>query len=121
MNNSNYNHIGFIEIPTDDVEQTKKFYASIFGWEYEKSEKGSEDREYWFIKNAGLKGAITYSRKENQTPTYYVMVPSIDDFIDKSVKQGATIVQGKQEISEGYYATMQDKQNNTFGLWQGKD
>ena len=49
------------------------------------------------------------------------MVPSIDDFIDKSVKEGATVVQGKQEISEGYYATMQDKQNNTFGLWQGKE
>lgn len=71
-------------------------------------------------KNAGMKGAITSKREDNQTPTCYIMVESIDDFITKSQKQGAKVVIDKKEISEGFYATLQDQQQNTFGLWQSK-
>jgi predicted enzyme related to lactoylglutathione lyase len=36
------------------------------------------------------------------------MVESIDDFISKSKKQGAKVIVNKKEISEGFYATLQD-------------
>ncbi|HET9807846.1 MAG TPA: VOC family protein [Nitrososphaeraceae archaeon] len=124
MSNSNYNKIGYIEIPTDNIDETKKFYSNMFGWEYEKSEKdreGEEGENYWLIKNAGVKGAITSKRENNQTPTFYIMVESIDDFIAKSQKQGAKVVVNKKEIPEGFYATIQDQQQNTFGLWQSKN
>ena len=111
MSNSVNNKIGYIEIPTDNIEETKKFYSNMFGWEYEKSEEGGESEEnYWLIKNAGIKGAITSKREDNQTPTFYIMVESIDDFIAKSQKQGAKVVVNKKEISEGFYATLQDQQ-----------
>ena len=119
-----YNKVGYIEIPTDNVEETKSFYSNMFGWEYEQTaEEGGEVEggNYWYIKNAGLKGAITPKRENNQTPTFYIMVESIDDFIAKSQKQGAKIIVNKKEISEGFYATLQDKQKNTFGLWQSKN
>ena len=76
---------------------------------------------YWLITNAGIKGAITPKRENIQTPTFYIMIESIDDFISKSQKQGAKIIVDKQEISEGFYATLQDQQQNTFGLWQSKN
>lgn len=119
MSNSTYNKIGYIEIPTNNIEETKKFYSNMFGWEYEKSEEDREEK-YWLIKNAGVKGAITSKRENNQTPTFYIMVESIDDFIVKSHKQGAKVIVNKKEIPEGFYATLQDQQNNTFGLWQSK-
>ena len=54
MSNSVNNKIGYIEIPTDNIEETKKFYSNMFGWEYEKSEEGGgEGENYWLIKNAG--------------------------------------------------------------------
>jgi hypothetical protein len=118
-NNSNYNKVGYIEIPTDNVEETKEFYSKMFGWEYEKS-KGESEEKYWLIKNAGIKGAITAKRENNQTPTFYIMVESIDDFIGKSQQQGAKVIVKKKEISEGFYAMLQDQQKNTFGLWQSK-
>ena len=122
MSNSVNNKIGYIEIPTDNIEETKKFYSNMFGWEYEKSEEeGDGGENYWLIKNAGIKGAITSKREDNQTPTFYIMVESIDDFIAKSQKQGAKVVVDKKEISEGFYATLQDQQQNTFGLWQSKN
>ena len=65
-------------------------------------------RKYWLIKNAGVKWAIISKRENNQTPTFYIMVESIDDFISKSKKQGAKVIVNKKEISEGFYATLQD-------------
>ena len=121
MSNSVNNKIGYIEIPTDNIEETKKFYSNMFGWEYEKSGEGGERENYWLIKNAGIKGAITSKREDNQTPTFYIMVESIDDFIAKSQRQDAKVVVDKKEISEGFYATLQDQQQNTFGLWQSKN
>jgi uncharacterized protein len=122
VNNSNYNKVGYIEIPTDNIEETKEFYSKMFGWEYEKSKEGGGESEekYWLIKNAGIKGAITSKREHNQTPTFYIMVESIDDFIAKSQQEGAKVIVNKKEISEGFYATLQDQQKNTFGLWQSK-
>ena len=47
------------------------------------------------------------------------MVESVDDFITQSEKQGAKVVIDKK-ISEGFYATLQDQRQNTFGLWKSK-
>jgi predicted enzyme related to lactoylglutathione lyase len=33
---------------------------------------------------------------------------------------GSKVVKNKQEISEGYYAVLEDPQGNTFGVWQDK-
>jgi hypothetical protein len=59
----------------------------MLGWEFEKSGGGGGAEKYWLIKNAGIKGAITSKREDNQPPTFYIMVESIDDFITKSQKQ----------------------------------
>jgi uncharacterized protein len=48
------------------------------------------------------------------------MGESIEDFISKSQKQGANVLINKKEISEGFYTILQDRQQNTFGLWQSK-
>jgi uncharacterized protein len=33
---------------------------------------------------------------------------------------GARVVKDRQEISEGYYAVLEDPQKNTIGIWQNK-
>jgi hypothetical protein len=38
------------------------------------------------------------------------MGESIEDFISKSQKQGANVPINKKEISEGFYTTLQDRQ-----------
>ena len=39
----------------------------MFGWEFEKREGEGEGEKYWLIKNAGIEGAITSKREDNQT------------------------------------------------------
>jgi hypothetical protein len=34
----------------------------MFGWEYEKNTGEESEENYWLIKNAGIKGAITLKR-----------------------------------------------------------
>ena len=63
MSNSIYNKVGYIEIPTDNIEETKEFYSNMLAWEYEKSKEGGGEK-YWLIKNAGVKGAITSKREK---------------------------------------------------------
>jgi predicted enzyme related to lactoylglutathione lyase len=47
-------------------------------------------------------------------------VESIEEYINKAKQLGARVVKDKQEISEGYYAVLEDPQKNTFGIWQEK-
>ena len=49
----------------------------MFGQKFEKGEGEKQQ----LIKNAGIKRAINSKREDNQTPTFYIIVESIDDFI----------------------------------------
>jgi predicted enzyme related to lactoylglutathione lyase len=94
----------------------KNFYSSLFSWQFEKG----ETHGYWIIKNAGISGALTQKENPEQISTQFVTVESIEDYINKAKQLGATLVKNKQEISEGYYAVLEDPQKNTFGIWQNK-
>jgi predicted enzyme related to lactoylglutathione lyase len=72
------------------------------------------------IKNAGISGALAPKENPEQMPTMFVTVESIEDYISKAQKLGAKVVKNKQDIDAGYYAVMEDPQENTFGIWQEK-
>ena len=55
-----------------------------------------------------------------QVSTQFVSVESIEDYINKANQLGARVVKDRQEISEGYYAVLEDPQKNTIGIWQNK-
>jgi len=72
------------------------------------------------IKNAGISGGLAPREHPEEMPTMFVTVGSMDEYINKAQQLGAKVVKNKQELSEGYYAVMEDPQKNTFGIWQGK-
>jgi hypothetical protein len=114
---SSLNHlVGHFEIPADNVDSLKNFYSSLFSWQFEKG----ETQGYWIIKNAGISGALAQKENPEQISTQFITVESIEDYINKAKQLGATLVKNKQEISEGYYAVLEDPQKNTFGIWQNK-
>ena len=109
-------NVGHFEIPADKPDDLKRFYSSLFDWQFEKG----QTRDYWMIKNAGISGALAPRENPEQMPTMFVAVESIDDYISKAQQLGAKVVKNKQEIDAGYYAVMEDPQKNTFGIWQDK-
>jgi len=46
------------EIPSDNVERSKKFYSDLFGWNIEKvpADKLPEGVEYWMVTTTDDKG-----------------------------------------------------------------
>jgi hypothetical protein len=116
MTKVQYHQVGHFEIPADNVENLKKFYGSLFDWQFEKG----ETQGYYMIKNAGISGALTQKENPQQLSTQFVKVESIEDYISKAKQLGARVVKDKQEISEGYYAVLEDPQKNSIGIWQDK-
>jgi uncharacterized protein len=113
---SNNHQVEHFEIPADNVENLKGFYNLLFGWQFEKG----ETQGYYMIKNAGISGALTQKENPQQLSTQFVRVESIEDYLTKAKQLGARVVKDKKEISEGYYAVLEDPQKNSIGIWQDK-
>ena len=116
-NNNGIKHeVGHFEIPTDNVDGLRSFYSSLFGWEFEKG----QTQRYYMIKNAGISGALMQKENPQQVSTQFVNVESLENYINKAKQLGARVVKDRQEISEGYYAVLEDPQRNTIGIWENK-
>ena len=67
-----------------------------------------------------MKGAILKRRSNRQHATFYIEVNSVDECVSKAKSAGANVVVDKHEISEGFYALLEDPQGNVIGVWEGK-
>ena len=118
MSNNSINTINYFELPSDNNEQLRNFYNSVFNWTFE---EGKDTSDYWYTESAGIKGALLKRRsREQNAPTLFIHVDSIDECLAKAKDKGAKVVIDKQEISEGTFAIVRDPQQNTIGIWQAK-
>jgi predicted enzyme related to lactoylglutathione lyase len=112
--------IRWFEIPTDDIDRAKNFYATLFGWKIQKF-PGMSD--YWHIDTGGPDdspdGGMMKRQHPSQPITNYVAVPSVDDSSVKVLKLGGTICMPKTAVPQmGYFAICRDTENNMFALWE---
>lgn len=115
------------EIPADDVEKLKRFYADLFKWKIEKS-PGPVD--YWMIETVpvdekmtsvrpGVNGGMYRKERPESKPANYISVEDIDAYIRKVKTLGGTIIQEKQEIPNvGWIAVALDPEGNQFAMLQ---
>ena len=117
------------EIPSDDLERSKKFYSELFGWNFEKwsgPESLPEGMEYLIITTADSKGnksigggMMKRQNSQQQGMTNYIDVKSVDEHSDKVMQLGGKVVIPKKSIAGmGYFAVCLDTENNTFGIWE---
>jgi uncharacterized protein len=120
------------EIPSDNVERSKKFYSDLFGWNIEKvppekiAEKKAEGMEYWMITTTDDKGnkAIGGGMMNRQNPqqqgiTNYINVKSVQEHSSKVEQLGGKVMMPKTPVpGTGYFAVCSDTENNTFALWE---
>jgi predicted enzyme related to lactoylglutathione lyase len=116
------------EIPSDNVERSKRFFNELFGWNIEKvpADKLPEGVEYWGIttkdhegKNAVNGGMMKRMKAEQQGILNYVDVKSVEESSTKAQQLGGKVIMPKMAVpGMGYMAVCLDTENNTFGLWQ---
>jgi predicted enzyme related to lactoylglutathione lyase len=117
------------EIPTDDIERSKKFYNDLFGWNIEKW-PGAEDLpggpEYLMITTMDDKGnkALTGGMMKREMPeqqgiTNYLDVKSVDAYSAKVAQLGGQVRMSKTPVPGlGYFAICTDTENNGFAIWE---
>jgi len=102
------------QIPSDDIERSKKFYNDLFGWKFDKfpsspsSEPMPEGMEYWMI-----------STVEQQRITNYFEVKSVQEYSAKVEQLGGKVISTKMPVkSMVYFGVCTDTENNGFGIFE---
>jgi uncharacterized protein len=117
------------EIPSDDIERSKKFYNELFGWNIENwpgHDSLSEGMEYLIITTTDDKGnksvgggMMKRQNSQHQGITNYIDVKSVQEYSAKVEQLGGKVMIPKKPVpGMGYFAVCLDTENNTFAIWE---
>jgi uncharacterized protein len=121
------------EMPTDDIERSKKFYTDLFGWKIENlsftddsrltSAATAQPMEYWIITTTDDKGNRALGGGIMKMPehrvTNYIGVKSVHEYSSKVEKLGGKVIAPKHAVPEmGYFVLCIDTENNAFAIWE---
>lgn len=120
--------VGHFEIPADDPERARKFYATAFGWklrvipelDYTMVSTGTVD-EQGRPKNPGFIGGGIVGRGELEHTTVTIAVDDISTSEKTIEHHGGKIVVRNQAIGDGTRGHMgyfKDSEGNIIGLYQ---
>ena len=109
------------DVPADDIERAKKFYAGLLDWKFE----SYPEMQYNLITTTNLDGspAVGGGMGKRMDPSQrivnYFGVKSIDAAIKQVKNLGGTLLTDKMAVPKmGYLANCLDTEGNTFGLWE---
>jgi predicted enzyme related to lactoylglutathione lyase len=117
------------EIPSDDIERSKKFYNELLGWNIENwpgHDSLSEGMEYLIITTTDDKGnksvgggMMKRQNSQHQGITNYIDVKSVQEYSAKVEQLGGKVMIPKKPVpGMGYFAVCLDTDNNTFAIWE---
>jgi uncharacterized protein len=110
--------ITHIELPADDVERAKRFYAAVAGWEFGGME-GFPD--YWLFRTGEGSGGGIGQRGQSvgSAVRIYITVDRLEDAVAAAEANGGSVVQSPTPIpGMGRYAAIHDSEGNEVGLWE---
>ena len=110
------------EIYADDVDRAHRFYQELFGWEITKWD-GPPQMDYRLVttgsEGPGIDGGLTRRPPQGPAGVNYVDVESIDEYLEKVLAAGGSIVQSKIPIPGiGFIAICNDTEGNPIGFYQ---
>ncbi|MBX4189956.1 VOC family protein [Candidatus Parcubacteria bacterium] len=123
------NPVVHFEIPADDVERAKKFYADNFGWGME--QMGSEYGNYIICRTAEVDPKTRMPREPGRingglmkrgtvkTPVIVIAVENTDASVEKVKNSGGKLIGEILDIPNvGRYAYVEDSEGNVIGIMQ---
>jgi predicted enzyme related to lactoylglutathione lyase len=109
------------DVPADNIERAKKFYAELLGWKFE----SYPGMQYNLITTTNLDGtpAVGGGMGKRMDPSQRMMnyfgVKSIDAAMKQVKSLGGSVLTDKMAVPKmGYLANCRDTEGNMFGLWQ---
>lgn len=109
-----------IELQTQDVEKSKKFYAGMFDWKLE----DIPGMDYTMVNVGEGTGGGMMKKPDPGIPDNwlpYILVDDVAASTKKAQALGATIGKDVTEVpGMGWFSVITDPTGATFGLWQTK-
>jgi len=109
-----------IELQSQDLEKSKKFYTGMFDWKLEEF----PGMEYTIIEVGEGTGGGMMKKPDPAIPDNwlpYIMVDDIGAWTKKAQALGAKICKDVTEVPDmGWFSVITDPTGATFGLWQPK-
>ncbi|HJR37310.1 MAG TPA: VOC family protein [Nocardioidaceae bacterium] len=115
------------EIPFEDGDRARGFYADVFGWNimnmpemnYTMVSTGPTDEQGPPSEPGFINGGMLQRDAPVGSPVIVVDVEDIDGSLEKIEKLGGTTVLAKQAVADmGFSAYFKDPEGNLMGLWQ---
>jgi len=109
------------DISAENPEQATRFYADVFGWQFQKWE-GPMD--YWLISTGtngelGIDGGLSRRNGHGIATVNTVGVPSADEYVERITRAGGSVLMPKSAIpGVGWFAMCADPEGNSFGIMQ---
>ncbi|MDQ1136611.1 putative enzyme related to lactoylglutathione lyase [Microbacterium sp. SORGH_AS 1204] len=107
------NPANYVEIGTPDPEAARRFYGSVFGWEF-----GAADGDYAPVN--GNAGGLwnTADIGAEAWAVFYIEVTDIRAIVDAAVQAGAEVVRPIIDTGVIRFAHLSDPSGSRFGVWQ---
>ncbi len=117
------------EIPTDDLDRAKSFYASAFEWQLQDVDFGggiyttvttvATDEKMMPTEPGAINGGMMQRSADTSSPVITVGVDSIDDALERIEAAGGSVVTPRTEVPNmGAFAYFKDSEGNVLGLWE---
>ena len=113
----------WVDLTTSDADGAKRFYASLFGWEFEDNDIPGGG-SYAMCKVDGEYVAAIPSSTDIAPPHWnnYVTVASADDAAAKAKELGATLIEEPFDVMQaGRMALLADPAGATLCVWEARD
>jgi predicted enzyme related to lactoylglutathione lyase len=111
--------ICYVEIPSDDIEASARFYEVVFGW---KSRMRGDGQRAFDDTTGGLSGSWVSGRTPLREPgvLVYIMTDSIEESLEKVSSAGGNVATPFTPLgpSGEAYATFTDPAGNLLGMYQ---
>jgi predicted enzyme related to lactoylglutathione lyase len=117
------------EIPHDNAERARKFYAAVFGWKmnampemgYTLVSTTESDQDGRPKEIGSINGGMGNRKAPLDHPTVTIAVDEIDVALKAIEKHGGKTLQKKTPIGDGsmgFTGYFKDSEGNVIGLWQ---
>lgn len=108
--------INYVEIPAGDLEATKAFFTSAFGWSFV-----DYGPEYVAIENAGIDGGFYKSDKVSSPREGSVLVvlysSELEETLIRVTSAGGKVVQDIFDFPGGRRFHFTDPNGNEYAVW----
>jgi len=116
------------ELPVDDLDRAKSFYASVFGWGVQTIEDMDyttamttrvDEKSQMPTEPGAINGGLTRRSADTPAPLITIQVDAIDDALQRIEAAGGSSVQPRTAIpGMGAFAYFKDSEGNVVGLWE---